>query len=75
MPRRWPSRRRTDCLRGIDRATIGGVLFASTSHPYKEKQGASLIAKALDLRRDVATADFAGSLRAGTTALRAALDR
>ena len=64
----------TDCLRGIDRATVGGVLFASTSHPYKEKQGASLIAKALDLRRDVATADFGGSLRAGTTALRAALD-
>lgn len=64
----------TDCLRGIDRATIGGVLFASTSHPYKEKQGASLIAKALDLRREVATADVGGSLRAGTTALRAALD-
>lgn len=64
----------TDCLRGIDRATIGGVLFASTSHPYKEKQGASLIAKALDLRREVATADVGGSLRAGTTAIRSALD-
>jgi 3-hydroxy-3-methylglutaryl CoA synthase len=64
----------TDGLRGIDRASIGGVLFASTSHPYKEKQGASLIAKALDLRRDVATADVGGSLRAGTTALRSALD-
>lgn len=64
----------TDCLRGIDRGSVGGVLFASTSHPYKEKQGASLIAKALDLRRDVATADVGGSLRAGTTALRAALD-
>ena len=64
----------TDCLRGIDRSTVGGVLFASTSYPYKEKQGASVIAKALDLRRDVATADFGGSLRAGTTALRAALD-
>lgn len=43
----------TDCLRGIDRATVGGVLFASTSYPYKEKQGASVIAKALDLRRDI----------------------
>lgn len=63
-----------DCLRGIDRASIGGLLFASTSYPYKEKQGASVIAKALDLPRAIATADFGGSLRAGTSALRAALD-
>jgi hydroxymethylglutaryl-CoA synthase len=64
----------TDCLRGIDRAAVDGVFFASTSHPFKEKQGASLIAKALDLRRDISTADVSGSLRAGTTALRSALD-
>ncbi len=64
----------TDCLRGIDRASVGGLLFASTTYPFKEKQGASMIAKALDLPREVATADFAGSLRAGTTALRAGLD-
>jgi len=64
----------TDCLRGIDRASIGGVLFASTSYPFKEKQGASVIAKALDLGRSIITADFGGSLRAGTTALRAGLD-
>ncbi|MGH7788970.1 MAG: 3-hydroxy-3-methylglutaryl CoA synthase [Candidatus Binatia bacterium] len=64
----------TDCLRGIDRSTVGGVLFASTSYPYKEKQGASVIAKALDLRREIITGDFGGSLRAGTTALRSALD-
>jgi hydroxymethylglutaryl-CoA synthase len=64
----------TDCLRGIDRGSVDGLLFASTSHPYKEKQGASVIAKALDLRRDLATADLGGSLRAGTTALRGALD-
>jgi 3-hydroxy-3-methylglutaryl CoA synthase len=63
-----------DCLRGIDRQKIGGVLFASTSYPYKEKQGAAVIAKALDLRRDIVTADFGGSLRAGTGALRSALD-
>ncbi len=64
----------TDCLRGLDRTLVDGLLFASTSHPYKEKQGASVIAKALGLRRDIATADFGGSLRAGTGALRAALD-
>jgi 3-hydroxy-3-methylglutaryl CoA synthase/uncharacterized OB-fold protein len=62
-----------DCLTGLDRASIDGVYFASTTYPLAEKQGAALIAKALDLRRDVQTMDFAGSLRAGTGALEAAL--
>lgn len=63
-----------NALRGFDRAGVDALLFASTSHPFREKQSAALIAKALDLRRDVATADVAGSLRAGTGALRAACD-
>src|SRR5262249_25571902 len=64
----------TNCLEGIDRAAVDGVLFASTSYAYKEKQAASIVAKALDLRRDVVTADLGDSLRCGTTALRAAID-
>jgi len=63
-----------DCLAGIDRASVDAVLFASTTHPFHEKQAAALIARALDLRRDVTTLDCASSLRAGVTALRAALD-
>src|SRR5215470_9973742 len=63
-----------DCLRGIDRRTVDAVLFASTSYPFKEKQAAAIVARALDLRRDVSTADVGDSLRAGTTALRAAVD-
>ncbi|MEW6270114.1 MAG: 3-oxoacyl-[acyl-carrier-protein] synthase III C-terminal domain-containing protein [Thermodesulfobacteriota bacterium] len=63
-----------DCLAGVDRATVDGVLLASTSYAFKEKQGAALVAKALDLRRDVLTADIGDSLRAGTNALRAAVD-
>jgi hydroxymethylglutaryl-CoA synthase len=62
------------CLDGIDRNTVDGVLFASTTYPYKEKQAASVVAKALDLRRDVLAADLGDSLRAGTAALRAAVD-
>ena len=61
-----------DCLTGIDRAEVDSVLFASTTYPLKEKQGAAIIAKALDLRRDVHTADLSGSLRSGTSALEAA---
>jgi hydroxymethylglutaryl-CoA synthase len=63
-----------DCLRCIDRSTIDALFFASTTRPFLEKQGAALIARALDLRRDIITADYDGSLRAGTSALRGAVD-
>jgi hydroxymethylglutaryl-CoA synthase len=48
--------------------------FASTTAPYWQRSAASLIAAACDLPAQTATADFGASLRAGTTALRAALD-
>src|ERR1051326_2872686 len=64
----------TACLAGRDRSEVDGVLFASTSYAFKEKQAAAIIAKALDLRRDVLTTDLGDSLRAGTNALRAGLD-
>jgi len=63
-----------NCLRDIDRRRVDAVYFASTSYAFREKQAAALVARALDLRRDLDCADFAGSLRAGTTALRAATD-
>jgi 3-hydroxy-3-methylglutaryl CoA synthase len=63
-----------ECLRGFDRGAVDAVFVGSTTLPYQEKLGASVVAKALDLRRDVATADYAGSLRAGSSALRGALD-
>jgi 3-hydroxy-3-methylglutaryl CoA synthase len=58
-----------DCLDGWDRSRIDGLFFVSTTSPYSEKQGASLIASILGLRSDILTADFAHCLRAGTTAL------
>ena len=63
-----------DCLKDIDRQSVDGLYFATTTPPYREKQSASLIAQAADLRRQLFTADFADSLRSGTMALRAALD-
>ena len=63
-----------DCLKGRNREAIDGLFFASTTGPYKEKQIATTIAAAADLRRDIITADFSNSLRSGTAALRAALD-
>jgi len=63
-----------DCLKGQKREAIDAVFFASTTAPYKEKQIATTIAAACDLRRDITTADFTNSLRSATSAIKAALD-
>ena len=63
-----------DCLSGRDRQEIDGLLFATTTPPYAEKGCASIIATALDLRRDIFSSDITDVLRAGTTALRQAMD-
>jgi 3-hydroxy-3-methylglutaryl CoA synthase len=64
----------SDCLAGVERKAVDGLYLATTTAPYLEKQGAAIAAEALDLREDIFAADFANSLRAGTQALRAALD-
>jgi 3-hydroxy-3-methylglutaryl CoA synthase/uncharacterized OB-fold protein len=63
-----------DCLGGTKRETIDGLYFASTTPPYDEKLAAVTVAWAVDLRRDILTADITDSLRAGTAALRMAAD-
>ena len=63
-----------DCLKGIDNKKIDGLYFASSTAPFQEKQCASIIAAALDFKKDVFTVDFTNTLRAGTNALRAAID-
>ena len=62
------------CVGDTDPAGYDALYFASTSSPYLEKQVASVVATAVDLRRDVAVADIGGSVRAGLTGLRLALD-
>ncbi|MFC2006596.1 hydroxymethylglutaryl-CoA synthase family protein [Chloroflexota bacterium] len=63
-----------DCLKGIDSKTVDALYLATTNAPYKERQNATIAAAALDLRREVQTADFANCLRAGTIAMLSALD-
>lgn len=63
-----------DGLKGVDRLGIDGLIFASTTSPYKEKQAAGIVAAGADLSRNIITADFGGSLKAGTGALRFAAD-
>jgi 3-hydroxy-3-methylglutaryl CoA synthase len=63
-----------DSLQGTDRNGIDGLYLATTTAPYLEKLGSSIVAEAADLRTAITTVDFANSLRAGTLALRSALD-
>ena len=63
-----------DCLQGVENKTVDSLYFATLTPPYSEKQSASIIAAAINLREDVNTIDFAHSRRSGTNALRAALD-
>ncbi len=62
-----------DCIGQSDKRPKG-LYFASTTAPYKEKQSAAIVASAMDLDRSCVTADFSNSLRAGTTAIKSALD-
>jgi len=64
----------TDCLRGINPGSIDALFFATTTSPYKEKLGSSILAAALDFSPETRTMDITGTLRAGTTAINAALD-
>src|SRR5262249_19292567 len=57
-----------------DGPPVDAVFFATTSSPYREKQGAATIAAVLDLPPATRTLDLGDTLRAGTSALLAALD-
>jgi len=63
-----------NCLDGKKRTLVDGLYFASTTSPYLQKQAAATVATALDLPRNILTLDSTNSLRAGTIALRHAVD-
>jgi len=63
-----------DCMKGQVREEIGGLSLASTSLPFAQRQNAIILSDALDLSPGIRTADYAGSLKAGTAALLSALD-
>jgi 3-hydroxy-3-methylglutaryl CoA synthase len=63
-----------NCLLGIDPKTVEGLIFASTTSPYLEKQASTLVATVADLPLEIYTADQLSSLRAGMAGLRNAMD-
>jgi 3-hydroxy-3-methylglutaryl CoA synthase len=64
-----------DAVQALGLSACAGIYFASTTAPYVERMNAALLAAACDLPEEVVAADFAHSLRAGTVALGAAVDR
>jgi len=62
-----------DCLKNTDRR-VNGLIFATTTAPYRERESAGIIATALDLGSGLRTADFADSLKSGTSAIHFACD-
>ncbi len=63
-----------DCLKGIDPKTVEALFLATTCAPYKERLNANIAASALDFSQESRNADFANCLRAGTSAVMAAMD-
>ena len=61
------------CLADTDRTRINGLYLGSTSYPFLDRQNATLVGEALGLNNELQTFDLAGSQRAGTSALVAAL--
>jgi 3-hydroxy-3-methylglutaryl CoA synthase len=62
-----------DCMKRSDKE-VDGLYFATTTAPYKEKQAAAIIASAADLKKECNTGDFTNSLRAGSIAMKSAVD-
>jgi 3-hydroxy-3-methylglutaryl CoA synthase/NAD(P)-dependent dehydrogenase (short-subunit alcohol dehydrogenase family)/putative sterol carrier protein len=63
-----------DCLSGVDRSSVDALYLASTTLPFADRLNAGIVATALNLRDDILTADLTSSLKAGTSALVAALE-
>ena len=58
-----------DCLIGRERKDLSGILLASTTLPFLDRQNAGVIGAALNLEHGISSLDIAGSQRAGTSAL------
>ncbi|MBN2155892.1 MAG: hydroxymethylglutaryl-CoA synthase family protein [Candidatus Lokiarchaeota archaeon] len=58
-----------DCLGELNPSGVDGLYFATTTPPYTEKQNATVIANALDLRNDIITMDITDSTRGSSIAV------
>src|ERR1043165_2305310 len=58
-----------DCLTSHKAEDVRSLYFASTTHPFKDRQNAGVIGTALSIEQNLSASDIGGSLKAGTQAL------
>ncbi len=63
-----------DCLTSHKAEDVRNIYFASTTHPFKDRQNAGVIGTALNVEQNLSATDVGGSLKAGTSALIAGLN-
>ena len=63
-----------DCLTSHKPEDVRSLYFASTTHPFKDRQNAGVIGTALSIEQNLLASDVGGSLKAGTSALIAGLN-
>jgi len=63
-----------DCLTSHKAEDVRSLYFASTTHPFKDRQNAGVIGTALSIEQNLLASDVGGSLKAGTSALIAGLN-
>jgi 3-hydroxy-3-methylglutaryl CoA synthase len=63
-----------DCLTSHKPEDVRNIYFASTTHPFKDRQNAGVIGTALSIEQNLSASDVGGSLKAGTSALVAGLN-
>ena len=63
-----------DCLSSHKAEDVRNIYFASTTHPFKDRQNAGVIGTALNVEQNLSATDIGGSLKAGTSALIAGLN-
>ncbi|MDM8515794.1 SDR family NAD(P)-dependent oxidoreductase [Desulfobacterales bacterium HSG16] len=63
-----------DCLTGKDKGSLDGLYLASTTLPFADRQNAGIVSAALNLKKNIITADVTASQKVSTTALITALD-
>src|SRR6056297_627794 len=63
-----------ECLTQYKKEQVDGLMLASTTFPFADRQNAGILSTALNLRADIMTADFTSSQKAGTNALLAAIE-
>jgi hydroxymethylglutaryl-CoA synthase len=63
-----------DCLTSHKAEDVRTLYFASTTHPFKDRQNAGVIGTALNVEQNLSAVDVGGSQKAGTQALIAGLN-